>query len=94
MTLTERDHDRLKHSCVRAAMVMIAWELDRLLRHQGQPVFCSAATLNLLSACAKERKEVGKTTRATVLFARRAAATAASLSWQTNVEIGPERCDA
>ena len=94
MNLSERDQERLTHCCARSAMVMIAWELDNLMGNPGQPVFCSAATINLLQRTSNERGEDGKTTRATVLFARRCAQLAAALSWPKNVEIGPDRCDA
>ena len=93
-SIDDRDSDRLRHCVCRSAMVLIAWELDRLMGNPGLPVVCSAATLNLLERASRERREDGKTTKATVMFARRAAQLAASISWPSNSEIGPERCDA
>ena len=80
MTLDPHDRDRLTHSCVRSAMVMIAWELDQLMGTPELRRWCSSATIELLQRTMEDKKTM-RINRMVVMFSRRVAEQSAAMTW-------------
>ena len=81
MELTNKDRSQLQHRCVRAAMALIASELDQLLKTPSLRSWCSNATIQLLASTQEARKEK-RITRGVVLYARQVAERASALTWE------------
>jgi len=80
VTLDPHDRDRLTHSCVRSAMVMIAWELDQLMGTPELRRWCSSATIELLQRTMEDKKAM-RINRKVVMFSRRVAETTSAMTW-------------
>jgi hypothetical protein len=87
MQISQVEEHRLRHCAVRSSLVMITYELDRLLETPGLRLWCSQATVNLVRTCMKEKKAL-VVTRQVIMFARRAAQLASAMTW------GPSTVDA